>query len=152
MIIVDNIDESKRFYASILQTSVTLDLTSYIVTEGFSMMTRDKWNEIAEQNAAPADETAHSFELYFEEDAIDDFALKLKTGGIVPFNPLSESAWGQKSIRFLDPDGYVIEVAESMKAAVKRALISGMTTDEAAIKTMMPLEFARRCEAELGRR
>lgn len=51
-------------------------------------------------------------ELYFEEEDIEAFARRLDE---YPFpiryvNRLMEHSWGQKVIRFYDPDGNLIEV------------------------------------------
>ena len=41
-----------------------------------------------------------------------------------------EAGWGQRSIRFYDLDGHIIEVGENMKMVVKRFLDSGMSMEE----------------------
>ena len=51
-------------------------------------------------------------ELYFEEADIDEFVEKLEA--LYPeteyFNRLMQHSWGQKVVRFYDPDGNLIEV------------------------------------------
>ena len=51
-------------------------------------------------------------ELYFEESDIEGFAKKLEASEfeIEYVNELMEHSWGQKVIRFYDPDGNLIEV------------------------------------------
>ena len=51
-------------------------------------------------------------ELYFEESDIEGFAKKLEASEFVIeyVNELMEHSWGQKVIRFYDPDGNLIEV------------------------------------------
>lgn len=41
-----------------------------------------------------------------------------------------EAGWVQRSIKFYDLDGHIIEVGETLKMVVKRFLDSGMTMDE----------------------
>ncbi len=148
LIIVADIDASKQFYTDILQEEIQLDLGNYVVLSGFSMMSRAQWNKLT--NDAQQENAGHSFELYFEEDQIDAFARKLETRPDARiFNPLEAAPWGQRAIRFLDPDGYVIEVSESMEATVKRMLSSGMTVQEASKKSLMPVPFVEKCQAEI---
>ena len=46
-------------------------------------------------------------------------------------------------MRFLDPDGHVIEVGEDMKAVCRRFLASGMTQEQTAIRMDVPLKFVK---------
>ena len=77
--------------------------------------------------------------------------MKLKKNWLV--QPLTEALWGQRAIRFLDPDGHVIEVSEPMQKVILRMLTSGMTEQEVSEKTMMPVEFVQKCAryAERGK-
>jgi catechol 2,3-dioxygenase-like lactoylglutathione lyase family enzyme len=146
MIIVADIEKSKRFYTDILHETISLDLGTYVVMGGFSMMTRQTWNEDTDDAPAPDKYAGHCFELYFEENCLDDFIAKLhKNADIKEFQPLAEAPWGQRAIRFLDPDNHVIEVAEPMEEVILRLFASGMTEQETADKTMMPLEFVQKC-------
>lgn len=45
-----------------------------------------------------------------------------------------EHSWGQRAIRFYDPDGHIIEVGEDMKMVIKRFLASGMMMEEISVK------------------
>ena len=51
-------------------------------------------------------------ELYFEEPDIEGFVKKLEglDFEIEYVNELMEHSWGQKVVRFYDPDGNLIEV------------------------------------------
>ncbi len=152
MIIVKDIDNSKKFYLDILYEEISQDLGSYIVFGGgFSMMTREKWNIFTNDAPALEGNCGHNFELYFEEDNLDDFVKKLERNtDIKIFTEFQEAPWGQRTIRFFDPDKHVIEVSESMEAVVIRILSSGMTLQETSEKSMMPIEFVEKCAAKLG--
>ena len=43
-----------------------------------------------------------------------------------------EHGWGQRVVRFYDPDGHLIEVGEQMKRVVGRFLSAGMSMEQAA--------------------
>lgn len=51
-------------------------------------------------------------ELYFEEPDIEGFVKKLEGSDfeIEYVNEMMEHSWGQKVVRFYDPDGNLIEV------------------------------------------
>jgi catechol 2,3-dioxygenase-like lactoylglutathione lyase family enzyme len=149
MVIVADIAKSKQFYVSVLSQEITLDLDGYVVFGGFSVMTREQWNALTDDALPSSCDMGHNFELYFEEDDLDDFARRLDGySDIKKFTPLGAAPWGQRTIRFLDPDNHVVEVAESMEAVVKRFLSSGMTIQETSEKTMMPVEFVQKCYDE----
>ncbi|MDR2152678.1 MAG: VOC family protein [Helicobacteraceae bacterium] len=148
MIIVADVERSKRFYADVLNQSVSLDLGEYVVMGGISMMSRQTWSEDTRDVPPPPSKVGHTFELYFEESDLDGFVAALRQRSeIVVFTPLGEAPWGQRAIRFLDPDGYAIEVAEPMEDVVSRLLASGLSVEEAAERSMMPIEFVQACQA-----
>ncbi len=51
-----------------------------------------------------------------------------------------EHGWGQRVIRFYDPDGHIIEVGEDMKMVINRFLDSGMTMEEVSKKMDVSVE------------
>ena len=150
MIVVSDMEKSKQFYAEYLGEKIELDLGDYVVFKNsISMMTRPQWQNLTKEGGLPAG-GAHEFELYYEEDELEALLEKLqKNASILIFNPLTEAPWGQRNVRFFDPDGYVIEVGETMQAAVRRALLLGMTAEQAAEKTMMPLPFIHEVQKTL---
>ncbi len=93
---------------------------------------------------------AHNFELYFEEERFDEFLLKLEERRDIRYiQTCTEQDWGQRSVRFYDPDLNIIEVGEAMGSVVRRLVGMGLTLEEAAVKTQYPLDFVR-AEASLG--
>jgi polyhydroxyalkanoate synthesis regulator protein len=44
-------------------------------------------------------------------------------------------------MRFYDYDKYIVEVSESMESVAKRFLAQGITVEETAARTMLPVEF-----------
>lgn len=152
MIVVADMDRSKRFYLEVLHETIEQDLGPYVVLRGgFSLMTQEQWQTLTGDDPASGTEVGHRFELYFEEDDLEGFVKELsKTPGIRFFTPLKETPWGQRALRLFDPDGNVIEVAESMKAVVRRMLATGEAAEEVSRKSMMPLSFVHECTVEAG--
>ena len=110
LIVVKDIERSKKFYKDLFGLQVVLDNDgNVILTEGLVLQDEAIWKKfiskdvIAENNAS---------ELYFEERNIEAFAEKLENYEmpIKYVNRLMEHSWGQKVIRFYDPDGNLIEV------------------------------------------
>lgn len=60
-------------------------------------------------------------------------------------HPVKEHSWGQRVVRFYDPDGYIIEVGENIKVVCKRLIDSGMTPEQAAERMDVPVEYINEC-------
>lgn len=54
--------------------------------------------------------------------------------GIEYLGDVFEHSWGQRVIRFYDPDGHIIEVGEDMKMVIRRFLNTGMTMEEISVR------------------
>ena len=55
-------------------------------------------------------------------------------------HPLKEHAWGQRVVRFYDPDGHMIEVGDTLRKVIKRFLNQGLTHEEIAKRMNLPLD------------
>ena len=89
---------------------------------------------------------SNNCELYFEEDDLDNLLQKLRDIDSVEYvHELKEQPWGQRVIRFYDPDKHIIEVGEPMESVAKRLLTKGLSIEETAKRTLMPEEFIRQC-------
>jgi len=80
-------------------------------------------------------------ELAFEVDDMDGFVSKLRSFGVTYVHPMKEHSWGQRVVRFYDPDKHVIEVGENMAVVVKRFIDSGLTAEETAKRMDIPMEY-----------
>ena len=86
-------------------------------------------------------------ELYFEEDDMDAFCNHLKSFEISYVHALFEHRWGQRVIRFYDPDKHIIEVGETLGTVVHRFVGSGLSPEETADRMDIPLDFVLSCLA-----
>lgn len=140
LIVVEDIERSKKFYQELFGLRVLTDLGgNVILTEGLVLQERPIWNQLIGREACQGDGYA---ELYFEENHMSAFLEKLKRypEAIRFLTPLTEHSWGQRVIRIYDPDGHVIEVGEAMDFVIKRLCGNGMSVEEIARKTGFPTD------------
>ena len=110
LIVVHDIERAKTFYKKMFGLDPVLEQEgNVILTEGLVLQDVDVWQKslgrgILSQNNA--------FELYFEESNMEAFAKRLEEyeDEIQYVDGLTELSWGQKMVRFYDPDGNLIEV------------------------------------------
>ncbi len=110
LIVVRDIERSKRFYNDLFGLEVILDNGgNVILTGGLVLQDASIWTDFIESPVLTHNNAA---ELYFEEPNIEEFARKLDECpyNIKYINRLMTHSWGQKVIRFYDLDGNLIEV------------------------------------------
>jgi hypothetical protein len=54
-----------------------------------------------------------------------------------------EQPWGQRVMRFYDPDDYIIEIGEPIEVVIKRFAAQGLVTEEISEKSSMPVEYVK---------
>lgn len=113
LIAVKDIEKSKQFYHDLFGLNPVLDGGgNLIMTEGLVLQDEKIWKESLGKDITYRN---NSCEMYFEENNIEAFAEKLER--LYPeteyVNRLMTHSWGQKVIRFYDPDGNLIEVGTS---------------------------------------
>ena len=110
LIVVKDIEKSKQFYHDLFGLDMLLDNDgNMILTEGLVLQDAKIWKEFLGKDIIPEN---NSCELYFEERDIESFVEKLERlyPEVQYVNRLMEHSWGQKVVRFYDPDGNLIEV------------------------------------------
>lgn len=110
LIVVKDIEKSRQFYHDLFGLEMILDNDgNMILSEGLVLQDEKIWSSFLNRDIIPE---SNSCELYFEENDIEGFVEKLES--IYPdvryVNRLMTHSWGQKVIRFYDPDGNLIEV------------------------------------------
>lgn len=115
VIVVKDIEKSKQFYHDLFGLETVLDNDgNMILTEGLVLQDEKIWQGFLGKDIIPKN---HSCELYFEESDIEAFVQKLEKRypSVQYVNRLMTHSWGQKVIRFYDPDGNLIEVGTPMR-------------------------------------
>ena len=114
LIVVKDIERARQFYHDLFGLEMILDNNgNMILTEGLVLQEEKYWKEFLEKEIIPEN---NSCELYFEESDIEGFLEKLELyyPDVKYVNRLMTHSWGQKVIRFYDPDGNLIEVGTPM--------------------------------------
>ena len=83
---------------------------------------------------------ANSYQIAFEVEDIDYWQTKIKASGAHIIHDVHEYVWGQRVIRFYDPDGHIIELGEDIALLAKRFLAQGLTEQDIAERFGSPLE------------
>ena len=131
---VADVNLSRKFYEDLFGLEIYQDYGINIAfTCGLSLQQEFHW-----LTGLPKEKilkNANNMELCFEEKDFDRFLQKLSQyPGITYLGDVVEHSWGQRVVRFYDPDGHLIEVGEEMKMVVNRFLASGMSMAEVSQK------------------
>ena len=114
LIVVKDIEKSRRFYEDLFGLEMLVDNDgNMVLPDGLVLQEEKYWKEFLGKDIITE---SNSCELYFEEADIEGFINKLES--VYPevkyVNRLMTHSWGQKVIRFYDPDGNLIEVGTPM--------------------------------------
>lgn len=143
---VKDIEISKDFYLNILKLEIDLDFGKNVIFKnGFAI-----W-EINTEHLIPwklgydklTDHSVNRFELYFETEDIHVVYEQLKNRNVNFLHEIHEEHWGQKTIRFFDPDNHLIEIGESMSRFIRRFHSQGMTVEQISEKTFVPVDAVK---------
>lgn len=141
MLVVKDMERSKKFYWEVMGLRTLVDLQIHaVLTGGLGLQTEASWQGFIEQETSYKGNDA---EIYFEEDDFESFIEKLTKMDIEYVHPPYTHEWGQRVVRFYDPDYHILEVGESMKIVCRRFLDAGLDEMQIAKKTSLPLKAVR---------
>ncbi len=144
VLVVTDMDKTVEFYEKVLGLRVTTDFgANKTLTGGLALQTIETYKDFIGTNHISFG--GNSFEVYFEEEDFDQFAEKLKECAVEYVHPVKEHRWGQRVVRFYDPDKHIIEVGENMEAVCRRFLNAGMTPQQVAERMDVPVDFVNAC-------
>lgn len=144
MLVVADIERSVAFYQKVFGLRVVMDFgANKTLTGGLVLQTAETYREFI--GAREVSFGGNDFELYFEAEDFDQFAGKLKDCEIEYVHPVKEHSWGQRVVRFYDPDKHIIEVGEDIKVVCRRFLEGGMTPEQVAQRMDVPMKFVNAC-------
>ena len=110
LIVVKDIEKARQYYQTVFGLDLLIDNDgNMILSDGLVLQEEKYWRSFIGKDVILQNNAS---ELYFEEEDVDGFYEKLKT--LYPETefvnlPMTHS-WGQRVVRFYDPDGNLIEV------------------------------------------
>ena len=141
---VADINRSREFYETLFGLEVDRDYGINIsFTCGLALQQNFAW--LVGIPEAHIVKRPNNMELAFEEVQFDAFLEKLEKYDVERLGNVVEHSWGQRVVRFYDPDRHIVEVGESMETVIKGFLKKGLSPEEVAQRTMYPLEFVKHC-------
>lgn len=144
LITVRDINKSRKFYENVLKQEVKFDHSENIDFEGgFSIHDIEHFQSLTGKSLSEKSFSKDFMELYFELDEIEELELRLKSLNIEFVHEIQEQPWGQRVMRFYDPDKYIIEVGEPLEFVIKRFAAQGLSFEEISEKSSMPIEFVK---------
>lgn len=142
LLAVRDISRARKLYEGLLGCKVGMDLGVHVAyTNGVFLQEEQSWLSFIDKQADEITFGANAFELYFDEHEIESFYVRLLAFGVELVHELKEHSWGQRVVRFYDPDGHIIEVGEHMGDVAHRFLNEGMTREQAAKRMDVPEEM-----------
>lgn len=147
LIVVTNMEKAKQFYYDVLGLEVVVDFSANVtLTGGIALQTKDTWSTFIHKDDNEILFGGNVAELYFEEDDFYGFIQKINNIANIHYvNPMLEHSWGQRVVRFYDPDKHIIEVGENMIMVVRRFLNSGLSIEDTAIRTDISIDYVKSC-------
>ena len=115
LIVVKDIRKAEKYYHDLFGLELLADNDgNMILSDGLVLQEEKYWHAFLGKEVLSKN---NACELYFEESDIEGFVHKLET--LYPeteyVNTLMTHSWGQKVVRFYDPDGNLIEVGTPMQ-------------------------------------
>ena len=114
LIVVRDIKKAEKYYHDLFSLKTLVDNDGNMILSGGLVLQEEAyWRKFLGRDVVPR---SNACELYFEEENVDAFYEKLKAA--YPETefvnlPMTHS-WGQRVVRFYDPDGNLIEVGTPM--------------------------------------
>ena len=145
VLLVEDIERSKRFYSVVLGQKVVMDFGRNVGYEGgLAIWERDYALNLMFQGKTESVKVGgNNAEIYFESGDVNALYKRLTGEGVKVIHSIVEQPWGQRVFRVYDPDNHIIEFAESMASVVLRLDKKGFSLEEIAKKSLMPMEFIK---------
>ena len=129
------------FYTGVLGQEVQYHFGECIILQcGLSLWQPSNDLTVAVQLGYTHDPSGNkNLELCFETETLEADVKRIKASESQLLHDLVEEPWGQLALRFFDPDGNLVELGESIPTFVRRHYANGLSAEEVAKKTSVPL-------------
>ena len=145
VLFVEDVERSKKFYTEVMGEEIELDLGKNVgFKNGLAIWEGEYGRNVIFGDSSGGDYSSKKMlEIYYEtEDMAETYEI-LKSAGVEFVHEVVEQPWRQLTVRFLDPDGHMIEVGERMDVCIGRLAASGETPEMIAESTTMPVEIVK---------
>lgn len=144
LIAVTDLQKSKAFYRDILSLKIRCETPVNITFNGCIVLQKlESWAKMIKSEYTMLDN--HASELYFETKYFDIIMVRLSINKVKLVHSPVMRRWGQRIVRFYDPDHHIIEVGEAIDTVVKRFKSEGLSDEEIAKKMNVTIDFVRGC-------
>ena len=147
VIFVRDIEVSKAFYTGLLGCTIEHDFGKNVIFHDGLAIWQIQDDHTIVQELITSD-GSNRFELYFETESLDNDHKLLTEAGIKFLHEIKEEAWGQRTIRFFDPDNHLVEIGDTMRSFVQRLFKQGLTISQIKDKSGINTETITRLIGE----
>lgn len=132
ILITDKLEELKKFYIEQLGLEIDMDFGPCVSLKcGLSLWQLSPEHKIAKKLSRQYHKDGNkNFELSFETDDFENVVMELRKYNPVLLHDVELETWGQKTIRFFDPENNLIEIGETLPGFVKRMYKEEKSVDE----------------------
>lgn len=142
VIFVNDIEKSKDFYIRILNQEIEHDFGKNVVLKGGLTIWEIRPEHIIRKELKTKG-TLNRFELYFETELLEETYKKLKKEKTEFLHEIHKEPWGQRTIRFFDPDNHLVEIGEPLEIFVINMKNKGLSIEQIVEKSGIPLETVK---------
>ncbi len=145
VIITNDFNKMKSFYQDILHQEIELDFGNCIsFKNGISLwQLSDDYTIVKKLGTTYSSAGNQNMEICFETNDFEELITTLPKYNIRYLHETIEENWGQRTIRFYDPENNLIEIGESIPCFVLRFFKQGMSIAEVSQRTSVPIEMVR---------
>lgn len=141
LIAVKNMEQSLQFYKDLFNQEVAVDLGAY-KTLSCGLTLQEHFDELTGLEADAMQYRSNTMELYFETEDFDAFITLLdQYPNVERLHEPKTFPWMQRGIRIFDPNGHIIEIAESMYSVACKQFKQGKSVEETAKLTQHPIKI-----------
>ncbi len=142
VLFVKDIELSKTFYTKLIGLSVVHDFGNNVILSGGISIWQIQQSHIISQKLETAS-NSNRFELYFEAENLDEINIKLEQNSVKFLHPIHTEPWGQRTLRFFDPDSHLIEIGEPLEVFVMNMSKQGLSPEQISTQSGIPIETVK---------
>lgn len=143
VLITRRFDAMKHFYTELLGQRIALDFGNCVTLEcALTIWELREGYALAQAMKQPHGGNG-SLEVCFETEDFDAEADRILSADVPLVHGIAEETWGQRTLRFLDPDGNIVELGESIPCFCRRLHASGLSAEAVARRTGVAPETVR---------